>query len=252
MLVQCEFASRALGFPTTVDVFLPDGREDEKFPVLYLLHGGDGAPWIRHTGIMRYAQEAGVAVVMPFCRNYCWRKADVIFPGMEFEADKVVDFEEFMNVELPDVIARNFPVSSAREDTYIAGLSLGGYGATYYAMTRPDRFAAVGILSGYIYHPRLFFADRAAMSQQELFDNLMPELVEAVKENGARGVEFPKVFQIVGTKEVLEVPPVFNELLRENGAEVTYDCTSYPYGHEWDTWENCIRDFLKWIPRREQ
>ena len=55
MFMKCEFPSQALGYPASVDILLPDGLTGEKYPVLYLLHGGDGTPWIRHTAIDGYA-----------------------------------------------------------------------------------------------------------------------------------------------------------------------------------------------------
>ena len=40
------------------------------------------------------------------------------------------------------------PRLAAREDTFVAGLSMGGYGALKHAFTQPDRYAAVATLSG--------------------------------------------------------------------------------------------------------
>ena len=41
-----------------------------------------------------------------------------------------------------------FPVSRMRRDTFVAGLSMGGYGAFKLAMRHPERYAAAASLSG--------------------------------------------------------------------------------------------------------
>lgn len=250
MLIQIEYFSHALGYPTPIDIILPSHMAEKKFPVFYLLHGGGGDTWLRHTHVERYAKEAGVAIVMPYCRNTCWRNASVEFQGMPYEPGKVVNFEGFMTDELPRLLEKNFPISTKPEDSYIAGLSLGGYGAAFYGLTRPELYSAVGLFSAYIFGPQMFAVDRSKLSRQELLEGLMPELVEAVETAGKQRIQLPDVFMMLGTKEILELPPVFCQLLRENGAHVSYDDTSYPYGHEWDIWEHCVQDFIKWLPHR--
>ncbi len=252
MFMKCEFPSQALGYPASVDILLPDGLTGEKYPVLYLLHGGDGTPWIRHTAIERYAQKARIAVVMPFSRNTCWRKAEITYPGMAWEKPKVEDFETFMMSELNDIVTGYFPVSSNTEDTYIAGLSLGGYGAAYYGVAYPKHFAEVGIFSGYLFNQKMFQVDRITLSHDELAANLIPDLVEPVKAAGSRQERLPKFFMMNGTEDVCEFSLLYAELLQENGAEVITDFDTYELGHEWDMWEICIREFLKDITIERQ
>ena len=54
----------------------------------------------------------------------------------------------FISEEVPAVARSFFPLSAARADNYVAGLSMGGYGAFKLALTRPERFAAAASLSG--------------------------------------------------------------------------------------------------------
>jgi putative tributyrin esterase len=89
-------------------------------PMLFLLHGGldDGTCWIRGTGFQRYADRRRLAVVA----------ASV---GNSFYADMAhgLKYYTFMSEELPWFVRAVFPLSARREDTFIAGLSMGGYGA---------------------------------------------------------------------------------------------------------------------------
>lgn len=54
-----------------------------------------------------------------------------------------------LSEELPQIVGNLFPISRRREDTFAAGLSMGGYGALKLALRCPDRFAgAVAPVSG--------------------------------------------------------------------------------------------------------
>ncbi len=257
MLLQCYFESWALHHAVNAMVILPTDcggkathRVEKKLPVVYLLHGGGGdySHWLRMTSVERYANERGVAVVLPSCVDMCYRTAGVTFPGMAWEADKVEDYETFISRELPDWAAANFPISTAPEDSAIAGLSLGGYGAAYHGFTHPERYAAVGLFSPYLFHPRMFDpALRQSMSREELEAQLIPDLVEPVKKIAAEGGRFPRVMLLNGSRDVRELTPVYADLLRRCGAEVTTDFDSCDLGHEWAFWDLCAKRFLDWL-----
>ncbi len=107
--------------------------------MLYLLHGmsDDHTAWLRYTSIERYAARHGLAVVMPAV-------------GRSFYANEAHGhpYWDFLSEELPAVVGRFLRVSDRREDTFVAGLSMGGYGAFKWALRQPERFAAAASLSG--------------------------------------------------------------------------------------------------------
>ena len=74
--------------------------------------------WLRHTNIEEFAEKAGLAVVMPSGQN-----------GFYTNAKYGLNYFDFITKELPLFVQKYFPVSTKREDTYIAGPSMGGYGA---------------------------------------------------------------------------------------------------------------------------
>src|SRR3712207_4064507 len=108
-------------------------------PVLYLLHGlsDDDTIWLRRTSIERYVAPLGLAVVMPQVHRSFY--ADERYGGR---------YWTFLSEELPALVDSWFRVSQRREDTFVAGLSMGGYGALKWALRQPDRFAAAASLSG--------------------------------------------------------------------------------------------------------
>ncbi|EUJ31353.1 tributyrin esterase [Listeria floridensis FSL S10-1187] len=144
-LLHFKFRSNALAMATDVSLILPEQpswfSEETltKYPTLYLLHGlsNDHSTYVRNTNIERYAAEKGIAVVMP--------SADHSFYANMAYGHRYFDYVAY---ELPEVLPTLFPLSKKREDTFIAGHSMGGYGAFKIALTNPERFAKVASMSG--------------------------------------------------------------------------------------------------------
>ena len=104
-LIRCDFFSDALGVGTSMTVLLPQpttsqigvdgGGSDGPPDVLYLLHGlsDDATAWSRYTSIERYAEAAGLAVVMPQVQR-------------SFYCDQAhgARYWTFLTEELPDVV----------------------------------------------------------------------------------------------------------------------------------------------------
>ena len=142
-LIRMEFRSRTLKRAVPVNVILPAEKFRGPFPTLYLLHGltDNCSAWLDNTRIRLWAEESGLAVVMPSGEN-------------SFYLDILVrdgclgDFGEYIGRELVDVTRELFPLSCRREDTFLAGLSMGGYGACRNALKYSETFGKAAILSG--------------------------------------------------------------------------------------------------------
>ncbi len=100
-----------------------------KFQTLYLLHGysGDSTDYADFTGIVRYADDARIAVVMPSAYN-----------GFYTDNPKGPRYWRYVSEELPQVCQSLFPLSTLREDNFVAGLSMGGHGAMKMAIMKPS------------------------------------------------------------------------------------------------------------------
>ncbi len=127
-LLHVNFFSEVLGMSMNMDVILPQrtsgqigmkgNRKDGKYPVLYLLHGmsDDHTIWQRRTSIERYVSELGIAVVMPTVHLS-------FYTDMKYG----INYWTFISIELPSICREFFPnMSDRREDTFAAGLSMGG------------------------------------------------------------------------------------------------------------------------------
>lgn len=245
--VQCNFYSHALEMCSTVNVIIPQppkskGAPRRKYQVLYLLHGlsDDHTIWQRRTSVERYAEPYELAVVMPAAERSFY--ADI--PGG-------LAHWQYISEELPHIISGLFPVSTARADTFVAGLSMGGYGAFKLALTNPHRFAAAASFSGCLDIVRLCSSGEFELntifggvkslrnSQADLF-HLASRLAKSRKPH-------PQLYQWCGTSDMLYGD---NLKFRDHAAEVGLE-TEYSEGpgdHSWQHWDDQIRRLIPALP----
>ena len=146
--MQAGFYSAALEMTAHVDIVMPqemwsaqkqDFDAPKEYPTLYLLHGysGDHTSWQRASAIERYAADLGIAVVMPGVER-SW------FSDTKYG----YKFLTYLTKELPHFLAAHYRCfSQSRETTFVAGLSMGGYGALKLALHCPERFSQAVALS---------------------------------------------------------------------------------------------------------
>lgn len=251
----CNFYSYVLNRAVDITVVLPSvtcpeslglGEEPAshelpaKFPVLYLLHGfgNNHAQWTGYTNVEMYAEERRIAVVNISAENKAYAKV-----GGD-------DFRRFLAEELPAFLRNYFPVSDKPEETYIAGLSMGGYGSYLHGLTYPERFRAIGTFSAAVSLNPATFAENPLGPGAEPDPEYSPEaLAEKLKKEGKK---FPKIYASCGTKDGLyEADRKFAAKLKGLGADVTWD-EMEGYGHEWRFWDAQVEKFLDWIPRDDE
>lgn len=247
-LCDIKFFSEALGMQTEVYVVLPQknlngeigvktAAEKEKFKNLYLLHGlsDDHSIWLRRTSIERYAAEYGIAVIMPCAHKsfYCDMKY-----GMKFY--------QFIAKELPKRMNEFFGLSTEREDNFIAGLSMGGYGALKIGLRECDNFCACAGLSSAIDLNRRFgdelylsiFGENGPVPDE---DNLY-YLAETRRDNPNK----PEIFMGCGTEDFLyKENTAFRDKLNSLGYDLCYK--ESPGVHCWEFWDEYIQYVLKWM-----
>ena len=255
-LLQVSYLSKALFRTVPLYVILPSDKidyrtfgyandRDKKFKTLYLLHGllGDCSDWVNGTRIRRWAEEKNLAVVMPSGDNAFY----IDYPGTKN------NYSTFIGKELVEVTRNMFPLSDKREDTYIAGLSMGGYGALRNGIVYSDTFSHVAGLSSATHlfdgkvHDAVLMDEKAIFGDMEkaaktdlnptvAFDNLL-------KENRTA----PKFYISCGTEDGLFDANVdFKNYLVGKGADVTWD--EEKRGHDWDFWDSQIKKVLDWLP----
>jgi putative tributyrin esterase len=248
-LLTCDFFSESLERGTSMTVVLPQPTEEQigvaelalegPPPVLYLLHGlsDDHTAWLRYTSIERYATAHGLAVVMP--------AVDRSFYANEVHGHAYWDY---VSEELPQVVGRFFRVSQEPADTYVAGLSMGGYGALKHAFTHPERYAAAASLSGAVDVRQLGGQLERSEIVTRVFDGEFGpdddlfELLTTVEPTTA-----PRLYVGCGTDEDRLMPANTRlaEEARSRGLDVTTDFR--PGVHEWGLWDAQIQDVITWL-----
>lgn len=255
ILNEVNFSSETLGLLCSMYVLLPQRKLEEmknkrapKYRTLYLLHGhsGDHTDWQRFTSIERYVEGLNIAVVIPEVHLSFYN--DMVHGGK---------YWQFISEEVPAVVRDIFPLSSQRKDNFVAGLSMGGYGAFKLALTHPDRFAAAASLSGAldiwaVVNPRNPRNEKAWLAEMRtVFGD--PSKVPgskhdlmALAKKVDKGTVKPRLYQCCGTEdELIEDNIRFRNVLHKLPFDLTYE--EGPGDHNWDYWDKVIQRALAWM-----
>lgn len=146
-LIEMNYKSKTLGMHQSFTVILPE--DDSYFNLsckpkllksLLLLHGisSDHASYVRYTSIERYANKHQLAIIMPSADHS-------FYTNMKYDHS----YYDYV-LEVWDYVHQVLPLSQERKDHFIAGHSMGGYGALRYAFTAGERFAKAAPLSSAI------------------------------------------------------------------------------------------------------
>jgi putative tributyrin esterase len=256
-LIHCHFFSQVLGLMATMSVILPDLGPLEagvasknlrtRYPTLYLLHGlsDDHTVWQRRTSIERYVEGLNLVVVMPAVQRS-------FYTDMETGGQR---YWTFISEEVPAVARHFFPLSEDRDENYVAGLSMGGYGAFKLALTYPERYTAAASLSGTLDVVRFAQADQAAgqnvlkhvFGETEALADSPNELFHLASQLVEQGRSRPSLYQWCGTEDFLYADNVhFREHAESLDLAVTYE--EGPGEHDWSCWDTQIQRVLAWLP----
>ena len=251
--ISATIFPKSLGFRTRVEVIIPQDpiREqraaqypDHKFPeppykILYLLHGlsDDATAWTRHTRIGSYAEERGYIVIMPEVQRSFY--SDMKYGSAYFT---------YVTQELPQICEELFNFKHERERTFVAGLSMGGYGAMKCGLTRPDFYAACAGFSGAL--------DAKARMEKANSEGWYNEIY-AIIEKGSPWPESCDLFSLatkmsqLPKEQQLRVLVTCGDkdfLIDDNrkfdkhmqGLPIEYRYKEWPGVHDWKFWEECL------------
>jgi putative tributyrin esterase len=242
--------SSLMGREMPYRVILPTGyssRSQERFPVIYLLHGltGSHRNWTDLSSLGIYAQAYKVIIVTPEGANG-WYTDSVASPS-----DK---FESYIIQELIPEIEKKYRVIPARDKRAIAGLSMGGYGALKFGLKYPDKFAVAGSFSGAL--------GAASFTEREIpgaigktIDGIFgPAGSETRKSNDIFGMirsmtpesmkAIPFLYLDCGTEDFLFANNrQFVDLLVEK--KVPHEFRQLPGAHNWKYWDRQVQEFLR-------
>ena len=222
---------------------------------VYLLHGFSGCntDWFTNAPLTEIANRFNVNFFLPNGDNNFY--LDQPQTGCKYAS--------YVGQEFVEYTRKTFRLSERREDTFIGGLSMGGFGALHTAFLYPETFGKVIALSSALIQNGLAFMKPGdnGMANYEyyewIFGNLKtaaqtdanPEvLARKLKETGAR---IPEVFMACGTEDFLYQPNcAFKAFLDETGIPATY--VTAPGVHDFAFWRTHLVTGLTWALEPEK
>ncbi len=247
-LVRIDHVPESVGVNLPLNVILPDPGKMGGVPVagrkvLYLLHGlsDDASAWQRFTSIETLAAAYGLVVVMPSAgRSFYTNQPN----GQEYFA--------YLTEELPRYLADVFGLKPGREDTFIAGNSMGGYGSIKAALLRPELYSAAASFSGVLSIAVLQLLPASDLRRNE-FELLFGDLDKLVGsehdpavwlERAARDASrLPRLFISVSRQEdIYPLSGMFHASCQSLGVRSEY--YEEDGAHDWFFWDGQIGRFL--------
>ena len=253
-----EFYSDSLRRSTTFQVLIPNdspagaSRKETVYSrrpmkTLFLLHGytGKSGNWVPEDLPGKY----NFAVVMPSAENSFYLDGPATGHA----------FDRFVGVELVDYVRKTFGLARSPEDTYIAGMSMGGFGAVHLAMAHPDRFGKAGALSSaLIVHEiaRMKPGESNAVANYEYYRSCFGDLETAetrdvnpevlIRRLRDAGAKIPDLYLCCGTEDFLIEPNrAFHRFLLEE--KIPHEYFESPGEHNMVFWSEYIVKIVRWM-----
>ena len=249
-LLQVNLGSAQLNHTVTLHAIIP---MNAKTPLrtLYLLHGmyGNYTDWLYNTRILLWAQEHNIAVIMPSAENSYYVD----------QPQKMSNYAKFVGEELIEMTRYLFPLSTKKEDTYIGGLSMGGYGAMKLGLSYPETFSKIAALSSAFITDdldALTQKSEAFSPRRDFFASTFGDLTKVkgslndpkrlILDLQKANTPLPEMYLACGTEDFLinENRDFHNFLTKEKVAHTYLESTG---DHNWAFWDEYIEKVLIWL-----
>lgn len=240
--IKLQYKSMALLRGVTVDVILPsDGMGGVEIPTpyktLYFLPGysADSTELLQYLSLRSQSELKGIAIVIPNGENSFYID----------RPDRNQNFSTFVGKELVEITRKYLPLSNKKEDTYIGGISMGGYGALLNGLRYHDTFSKVAVMSPCVDAYDLMMQDAPGFSL-ELFNQLFRSKEQYMAEDTNLSKAYteaesrPRIFIGCGRQDILvykQVKKFVAELTEKN---VPVDYKEMEGNHDLDCWERML------------
>lgn len=246
-VMQIEYFSEILDMSRPVTVLYPDRNrvdqpDDTDIPVLYLLHGmgGNHQSWLYRSRLERLVRFTNLIVVLVDTDK-----------GWYTNTGYGMNYYDALAEELPQILHRFFPnMSQKRDKTFIAGLSMGGYGAFKLALLT-NRFSHAASFSGALYLDLNNPASRELGSPaywQGVFGDMDQEdnpnlLLNCVKQSDKK----TRFYAWCGQEDFL-FDGHQKAVADLQTAGLCLEASHGPGKHEWYYWDQQLEYLLQWLP----
>jgi S-formylglutathione hydrolase FrmB len=252
-VVESKLQSSLLAREVSYRVIVPADykrKRSERYPVIYLLHGlyGHFSNWTDMTDIATYAANYRFIIVMPEGNDGWWTDSVTV------PTDR---YESYIIRELIPEIDKAYRTIADRDHRFIAGLSMGGYGAIKFGLKYPDMFSLVGSFSGALDAP---LRDQDG---SKLWATLLPPygplgsttrqgndifgLLRNIPSDRMKALPF--IYLDCGTEDMfITTNRDFDALLLQK--KLPHEFRELPGKHEWPYWNQQVQEFLRVAGRK--
>jgi len=210
-----------------------DQNSTEKYPVLYILHGGgeDQRGWATQgktdliiDNLISQKKAVPMIVVM----------VDGNLPLNGFGGETLIVFEKELKQSVIPFVEQNYRVKTDANSRALAGLSMGGIQTLYTGVKNTDLFSYLGVFSsGWI---------------QSMQKDLADSQYKFMKNNADKINSNLKLFWISqGGKEDIAWKNCQTMLAKFDEMKIKYAYSEYPGGHSWPVWRNNLFNFAQQI-----
>lgn len=247
--ISLNYHSPTIGMHQNLTVILPEDQSFFKNDVtaqplktLMLLHGlsSDETTYMRYTSIERYANEHKLAVIMPNVDHSAY--ANMAYGHSYYD----------YILEVYDYVHQIFPLSKKREDNFIAGHSMGGYGTIKFALTQGDKFSKAVPLSAVFEAQHLMdlewndFSKKAIIGEITSVKGTEHDPYYLLDQAIAEEKPIPELLIMCGKEDFLYKDNLdfINYLLAKN---VPYQFEDGPGDHDYAYWDQAIKRAITWM-----
>jgi len=212
-----------------------DANPNEKYPVLYILHGGgeDERGWATQgktdlilDNLIAVKKAKPMLVVIP--------DGNVEMPGFGEQTLKI--FEAELKRCIIPFVEKNYRVKTESKNRALAGLSMGGIQTLYVGINNSDLFSYLGVFSsGWIMPMQKDIAD----AQYEFTKNNLSRIKSNLK----------LLWIAMGGKEDIAYNNCQIMLAKFDELNIKYTYSEYPGGHTWPVWRNNLFNFAQLLFR---
>lgn len=262
-IIHAEVFSESLMRMVSITCLIPADKSDyanlaseklapKPYKTLYLLHGafGNESDYLYHSRLVSYASRYKVAIIMPAGENHFYLDG----------RSGVSNYGYFVSTELVKITRRLFPLSEKREDTAIAGLSMGGYGAVVNGLNCSDTFGYIGMLSAALIQDRVIhstYNESMPLFNRCYYQEIYKD-IDSIKNSNidyetmlcdlvSRHIAIPHIFLCCGEQDIacIEETRKYHSLL--NSLDIQHVYHEGTGGHDWNYWDQKLDWLLAWF-----
>lgn len=260
-VLQMTFHAKSIIRFSTFHMVLPNdllpemelNNEHYKRPMktLYLLHGysASSIDWLTGSCVQELAQKYNLAIVLPSGDNSFYLNG----------RGSGSSYETFVGKEIIEYTRKTFGLSEKKEDTFIGGLSMGGFGAIHTGLKFPETFGRMfGLSSALIVNniKEMKPGSKDGIADYDYYEKTFGKLDEldrsennpeyVVKMRQANGEEIQPIYMACGTEDfLLNENREFVSFLKKHNVDFVYKETAG--AHDWKFWNEYIEPAIQWL-----